>query len=118
MKYKLVLAGSLSRRYSDFEEYYNRLKAMRAKNVVFRLNPTNREIGELYSRCTAVLFTAINEDFGIVPLEGMASYKPVISVNEGGSKETDSRWQDRLPCGFAFPDGRKDGVRSRERVHR
>jgi glycosyltransferase involved in cell wall biosynthesis len=87
-KYKLVLAGGLSRRYSDFEEYYSKLKAMRAKNVVFKLNPSNRELRDLYARCTAVLVSAINEDFGIVPLEGMASSKPVIAVNEGGFRET------------------------------
>ncbi|HIH49929.1 MAG: glycosyltransferase [Candidatus Micrarchaeaceae archaeon] len=86
--YKLVLAGSLSSRYSDFEEYYNKLKAMKAKNVVFRLNPSNSELRNLYARCTAVLVSAINEDFGIVPLEGMASSKPVIAVNEGGFRET------------------------------
>jgi len=87
-KYKLVLAGGLSRRYSNFEEYYSKLKAMRAKNVVFKLNPSNRELRDLYARCTAVLVSAINEDFGIVPLEGMASSKPVIAVNEGGFRET------------------------------
>ncbi len=86
--YKLVLAGSLSSRYSDFEEYYNKLKAMRAKNVVFRLNPSNSELRNLYANCTAVLVSAINEDFGIVPLEGMASSKPVIAVKEGGFRET------------------------------
>lgn len=87
-RYKLVLAGGLSSRYADFGAYYERLKAMKAKNVVFKLNPTDSELRGLYSRCTAVLFTGINEDFGIVPLEGMASSKPVISVNEGGPKET------------------------------
>ncbi len=87
-KYKLVLAGGLSSRYSDFEEYYRTLKAMRAKNVIFKLNPSNRELRSLYSRCTAVVVSAINEDFGIVPLEGMASSKPVIAVNEGGFRET------------------------------
>jgi glycosyltransferase involved in cell wall biosynthesis len=86
--YKLVLAGGLSSRYADFEAYYKRLKELRAKNVIFKLNPTDREIKGLYSKCTAVLFTSINEDFGIVPLEGMASSKPVISVNEGGPRET------------------------------
>lgn len=86
--YKLVLAGGLSSRYTDFNQYYEKLKAMKVRNVVFKLNPTNSELKELYSRATAVLFTPINEDYGIVPLEGMASYKPVISVNEGGPKET------------------------------
>ena len=44
--------------------------------------------GDLYSNCTAVLYPPINEDYGLVPLEAMASYKPVIAVNEGGIKET------------------------------
>ncbi|MGD0728857.1 MAG: glycosyltransferase [Candidatus Micrarchaeaceae archaeon] len=86
--YKLIIAGGLSKRYDDFETYYKKLKAKRAKDVKFVLNPTDEKMKELYSRCTAVLFTAINEDLGIVPLEGMASSKPVISVNEGGPKET------------------------------
>ena len=86
--YKLVIAGSVSKRYPDFEKYYEKLKAMSVKNVVFRPNPSDDEIVKLYSDSTAVLFSAINEDFGLAPLEGMASSKPVISVNEGGPKET------------------------------
>ncbi len=86
--YRLILSGSMSERYADFRQYYDKLRAMKVKNVAFRLNPSDREVANLYSRATAVLFTAINEDYGIVPLEGMASSKPVISVNEGGPKET------------------------------
>ena len=86
--YKLVLAGSMSNRYADFREYYERLKAMDVRNVIFMPNPSDVELRKAYSRSTAVLFAAINEDYGIVPLEGMASYKPVISVNEGGPTET------------------------------
>ena len=86
--YKLVIAGSMSKRYADFEKYYDKLKSMHAKNVVFKPNPSDEELARLYSNSTAVLFSAINEDFGIAPLEGMASSKPVISVNEGGPKET------------------------------
>jgi glycosyltransferase involved in cell wall biosynthesis len=87
-RYKLVIAGSVSKRYSDFEKYFEKLKAMKVKNVVFRQNPSDEELVKLYSDSTAVLFSAINEDFGIVPLEAMASSKPIISVNEGGPKET------------------------------
>jgi glycosyltransferase involved in cell wall biosynthesis len=86
--YKLILAGSMSKRYTDFSKYYDKLKATKAQNVIFRLNPTDKELMEMYSKATAVLFSPINEDYGIVPLEGMASYKPVISVNEGGPTET------------------------------
>ncbi len=86
--YKLILAGSMSERYPEFRKYYERLRAMRVRNVVFVPNPTDGQLADLYSKATAVLFTAINEDYGIVPLEGMASGKPVISVNEGGPRET------------------------------
>jgi glycosyltransferase involved in cell wall biosynthesis len=41
----------------------------------------------LYRDCTALLFTAFNEDWGIVPLEAMATGKPVIAVDKGGPRE-------------------------------
>ncbi|MDE1761680.1 MAG: glycosyltransferase [Candidatus Micrarchaeota archaeon] len=85
--YKLILAGSLS---NDKEhiEYFERLKKMSAKNVIFKLSPTDKEIRDWYAGATAVLFAAVNEDYGIVPIEAMASGKVLISVNEGGPRET------------------------------
>ena len=35
-----------------------------------------------------MLFTPLNEDLGIVPLEAMAFGKPILAVNNGGPKET------------------------------
>ncbi len=84
----LVLAGTMS---NDPEHlrYVQRLKKLAGSSKIkFMPNPSDKKLIELYSRATAVLFAAINEDFGIVPLEGMASSKPVVSVNEGGPKET------------------------------
>jgi glycosyltransferase involved in cell wall biosynthesis len=52
------------------------------------VDPTDAELRALYERCTAVLFTAFNEDWGIVPLEAMAAGKPVVAVNRGGPSET------------------------------
>jgi glycosyltransferase involved in cell wall biosynthesis len=43
---------------------------------------------DLYSRCLATIYMPMNEDFGLVPLESMASGKPCIAANEGGPKET------------------------------
>jgi glycosyltransferase involved in cell wall biosynthesis len=44
-------------------------------------------IRDHYSRCRALVFPGI-EDFGIVPLEAMASGKPVIAFAKGGATET------------------------------
>jgi len=38
---------------------------------------------ELLSRCKAVIFPAVAEDFGLVPVEALASGKPVIVDNTG-----------------------------------
>jgi glycosyltransferase involved in cell wall biosynthesis len=43
---------------------------------------------DLYARCKGLICTAMDEDFGLTPLEAMASGKPVIAVDEGGFKET------------------------------
>ncbi|MGC8687135.1 MAG: glycosyltransferase [Candidatus Micrarchaeia archaeon] len=87
--YNLVIAGALSRDRL-YQKYYEKIanEAKRIGNVEFVLDASEQKIIELYSNSTAVLFTAMNEDYGLVPLEAMASSKPVISVNEGGPKET------------------------------
>jgi len=86
-KHRLVVAGALSKD-GEHTEYFEKLQRMKVKGVTFKVNIGDDELRNLYSRCTAVLFAAINEDFGIVPLEAMASSKPVISVNEGGPRDT------------------------------
>ena len=53
-----------------------------------KLNLSFLELTALYANCYCVLFSPIDEDFGIIPLEAMASEKPIIAVNEGGPKET------------------------------
>ena len=86
--HSLILAGTLSKD-PEHIRYMQRLKNLAGSaKIKFMPNPSDKKLAELYSKSTAVLFAAINEDFGIVPLEGMASSKPVISVNEGGPTET------------------------------
>ena len=46
------------------------------------------ELLDLYSRCRGFICTAMDEDFGMTPVEAMASGKPVVAVNEGGFRET------------------------------
>ncbi len=42
----------------------------------------------LYATCKGHITTAIDEDFGMTPIEAMASGKPTIAVREGGYLET------------------------------
>jgi glycosyltransferase involved in cell wall biosynthesis len=87
-RYKLVIAGTVSKD-PEHQKYFNKLKAMsKGSNVVFKTNVNDRQLRSLYSSSTAVLFAAMNEDFGFIPLEAMSSSKPIISVNEGGPRET------------------------------
>lgn len=66
------------------------------RHLMQRLPPNVKLLGEvseeilidLYARCKALLCTAVDEDFGLTPLEAMASGKPVVAVDEGGFKET------------------------------
>ena len=56
-------------------------------NVEFLGRVADDELGELYSRCVALVFPQ-EEDFGIVPLEAMAAGRPVIAYRAGGALET------------------------------
>lgn len=84
---KLYIVGALSQD-KEHLAYFEKLKRMRVRNVFFRTNVEDKALRSFYARSTAVLFAAINEDFGYVPLDAMASGKPIISVDEGGPRET------------------------------
>jgi len=87
--WKLVIAGALHSGIAHHVDYYRRLQRMIQGDpgIEIRLNQTVQEIRDLYADCYAVLYTPVQEDFGIVPLEGFASCKPVIAWDEGGPRE-------------------------------
>ncbi len=64
-----------------------RLKGMAGENIEFLGWRNEDELVELYSRCRALIFPG-EEDFGIVPVEAMASGRPVIAYGKGGALET------------------------------
>ena len=86
--WKLIIAGHLAPSGRNLAYLAGIKKLARGAGVSILPNPAAGDIARLYSGCSAVLFSAMREDWGIVPLEGMASSKPVISVNEGGPRES------------------------------
>ncbi|MCX6623448.1 MAG: glycosyltransferase, partial [Acidobacteria bacterium] len=85
--YRLVIAGIVDEKSKPYSDILRELSAGWPQ-IEFRVAPSDADLCDLYRRCSLVLFTALNEDMGIVPIEAMAFGKPVISVNEGGPKET------------------------------
>lgn len=63
------------------------LKKLAGPSVEFLGRQPFARIRELYSNCRALIFPGV-EDFGIVPLEAMASGRPVIAFARGGALET------------------------------
>jgi glycosyltransferase involved in cell wall biosynthesis len=79
LKLPLLIAGS--------GQDEARLRKLAGPTVDFLGPISNAAIADLYSKCRAFVFPGI-EDFGITPLEAMASGAPVIAVGEGGASET------------------------------
>lgn len=64
-----------------------RLRGLARSNIEFLGWQKDDLIKECYSGCKALLFPGV-EDFGIVPVEAMASGRPVIAYGKGGVTET------------------------------
>lgn len=84
--YRLYVAGMVDEKSRDYLAYLRSL-AQGDEAIVFHLDPTDAQMQDYYSRCTAVLFTAFNEDLGLTPMEAMARGKAVVAVNRGGPRE-------------------------------
>ncbi len=63
------------------------LRSKANANIEFLGNLDDRSLQKIYSECEALIFPQI-EDFGITPIEAMASGRPVIAFNQGGSQDT------------------------------
>ncbi|MGA3235249.1 MAG: glycosyltransferase [Bryobacteraceae bacterium] len=64
-----------------------RLRALAAPNVEFLGRVSDAGLRDLYARCRAFLLPG-EEDFGMTPVEALASGKPVIAYGRGGALET------------------------------
>ena len=66
---------------------YRTLRAMAGPNVEFLGRVPDEELRELYARCRFFVLPG-EEDFGIAPVEALASGKPVVALGRGGALET------------------------------
>lgn len=64
-----------------------KLKRRANSNIIFLGGVSDSELANLYSNARALVFPGC-EDFGMVPIECMASGRPVIGLYDGALKET------------------------------
>jgi glycosyltransferase involved in cell wall biosynthesis len=83
---KLIIVGDYSK--GDHAAKYNNILKDIPKNVEIRKSVSEKELIDLYAECKGLITTAMDEDFGMTPVEAMASGKPVIAVREGGYLES------------------------------
>jgi len=108
---KLVIVGGFID--GDVSESYSKkIFSQKPSNVTFLGGVSEKKLIELYSNCKGLITTSLDEDFGITPLEAMASGKAVVAVNEGGYKETIIHGK----TGFLVNSSSKELIRAIKRV--
>jgi len=65
-------------------ELFKKMSATAGSNVKLLGRVPNAELCKYYSKCKALIFPGV-EDFGIVPIEAMASGRPVLAFRKGGA---------------------------------
>lgn len=80
-----------------------RLRRLAGPKIEFLGWQSTSSLVDLYSRCKAFIFPG-EEDFGITPLEAMASGRPVIAYARGGVLETVRGLGEDNPTGVFFKE--------------
>jgi alpha-1,3/alpha-1,6-mannosyltransferase len=100
---RLVLAGGYDGRLHEsratlqvLQEHVRQLRLDR--QIVFLRSCSDAERLQLLQRCVCVVYTPLNEHFGLVPLEAMAAGRPVVAANSGGPRETIRHRRTGLLC--------------------
>ena len=82
--FKLKISGSKAGLSGVIES----LKELGGENVDLLGRVSDEKLAKLYAGAAGFIALARNEDFGITPVEAMASGTPVIAFNGGGFKES------------------------------
>lgn len=64
------------------------LKSLAGPTIEFVGAVDDQRLSELYQGAKALIFCALEEDFGMVPVEAMGNGVPVIALKQGGVTET------------------------------
>ena len=93
------------------------------KKITFIRSFTDNQKQCLLNNCSAVLYTPKKEHFGIVPLECMVNYRPVIACNSGGPLESVKELPENERTGYlcdptaeAFAKAMENIVSNREKA--
>ena len=82
-----------------------KLQKMSNSNIKFLRKISDKEVANYMSSCKAFVYAGI-EDFGIAPVEAMASGAPVIAYGKGGILDTvnclNQQSKDKVPNGLLF----------------
>lgn len=79
------------------------LKSVAKSNIQFLGRQSFEQLKFYFSHCRALVFPGI-EDFGIIPVEVMASGRPVIAFRDGGALETVVEFETGLFFNEQTPD--------------
>ena len=92
-----------------------RLRALAGPSVEFLGRLPDGQVADLLAHCRAFLFPG-EEDFGIAPLEAMASGRPVIAFAAGGALETVVAGETGLFFSQPTPESLMAAVRELDRM--
>ncbi len=101
MKRRLVVVGT--------GPEMGRLKTLAGSTIEFAGWQDDRALARWYSGCRSLWFPGL-EDFGITPLEAMASGRPVLAYAAGGALETVRGLEDPEPTGVFFKEQTVDAL--------
>ena len=81
---------------------FAQLRKLAGAGIEFCGRVSGSELRALYARCRAVIMPG-EEDFGIVPVEALASGKPVIALGRGGVLESVPEYNPRAGFFYDLP---------------
>lgn len=94
----------------------HRLKTMAGKTIEFLGNVPDKDLQNLYMNARGFLFSAVDEEFGIAPIEAMGYGLPVIGYASGGVKETIKHGVNGFLYGELTPESIYEQIQKLEKV--